>query len=133
MRTQPSHYTENNSPMGRARKRRYLESHREAVRKRNRAQKAKQRALWKGWVFTLLGGLCRCCKEAHPAFLSIDHVDGGGKKELEGLGRDKYYRQVTIFVADNPGQRKYQILCHNCNFAKHFYPGGCPHGGNRRD
>lgn len=27
------------------------------------------------------GGLCKCCGESSPDFLSLDHIDGGGNKD----------------------------------------------------
>ncbi len=46
--------------------------------------------------------------------LQVDHVHGGGKKELSKyVSRQAYYRQV---LADTEG--KYQLLCANCNWIK---------------
>jgi hypothetical protein len=40
-------------------------------------------------------------------------VNGGGKKELEGMNQDAYYRKV---IRDTEGL--YQLLCANCNWIK---------------
>ena len=58
------------------------------------------------------------------AFLCLDHVVPCGiakRKEqgcAEGVWRDALRRN---FPPD------YQLLCYNCNCAKAFNPGGCPH------
>lgn len=58
-------------------------------------------------------------------FLAIDHVEGNGaahRRELGGTG--------TVFYAwlvKNNFPKEFQILCHNCNFAKFRNGGVCPH------
>ncbi len=78
-------------------------------------------------VLEYYGSLCRCCGEARPAFLAIDHVNGGGNKHRKQFGRGvAFYRWV---LATKP--EDIQILCHNCNQAKGFY-GECPHVSEAR-
>lgn len=74
-------------------------------------------------VIDAMGGACACCGEREPKFLAIDHVRG-----LEGQPRPK--GQMIYFLVRKEGypRDKYQLLCHNCNFAKGVY-GACPHGG----
>ena len=83
---------------------------------------------WRDAVLVLLGGKCRCCNEKHEAFLAVDHISGGGNKDVHSR-RETYYRRVVELIVSSPSQTKYQILCHNCNHAKSHYPGGCPHHG----
>jgi hypothetical protein len=78
-------------------------------------------------VFEAYGGaFCACCGEDHLVFLGIDHVNGCGNSERrdvsKGQGGVAFYR----WLKRNEFPEGYQVLCHNCNFAKHF--GGCPHG-----
>lgn len=69
------------------------------------------------------GGQCACCGETEIIFLGLDHVDGGGTSERKKVGAGyTYYLQVRKLWPDG-----LQVLCHNCNFAKHFDPNGCPH------
>lgn len=65
--------------------------------------------------------VCACCNEPHIEFLSVDHIEGGGRKHRKKLSGHFY----AWLVRNNypPG---FRILCHNCNFALGRY-GYCPH------
>ncbi len=70
---------------------------------------------------------CKCCGEDIDQFLAIDHLDGGGnahRRSIYGTATagDRFYR----WLRDNGFPPGFQILCHNCNFAKSAY-GVCPH------
>lgn len=77
------------------------------------------------------GGICICCQEDNSIFLTIDHIDSNGngsRKELEKETGHKmtggnFYRWLKKqgYPKDN-----FQVLCFNCNFAKHVL-GVCPH------
>lgn len=56
-------------------------------------------------------------------FLALDHINGGGKADREAKGgvADWWYALVKQGFPDG-----YQVLCHNCNWAKHSL-GVCPH------
>ena len=63
-----------------------------------------------------LGGVCKRCGFDDWRALQIDHVNGGGKKELQSkkyYNWRLYYRNV---LSDTTG--KYQVLCANCNWIK---------------
>lgn len=67
----------------------------------------------------LYGAKCSCCGEGFEPFLTLDHVQGDGKRErttANGKPANPYnaYRNA-IKKIDND---RYQILCMNCNFAK---------------
>lgn len=71
------------------------------------------------------GGKCNCCGESREVFLALDHIHGGGSEEADRLGGGTaLYRRLR-----NAGypKDKYQLLCHNCNWAKHHTGGNCPH------
>ncbi|MCK9370314.1 helix-turn-helix domain-containing protein [Candidatus Dojkabacteria bacterium] len=55
-----------------------------------------------------LGGKCNRCGFSDLRALQIDHINGGGSKEIT-----KYYKKM---IKEAPG--KYQILCANCNWIK---------------
>jgi hypothetical protein len=68
---------------------------------------------------------CACCGEQNMAFLTIDHIEGGGTKQMHELKRrgTPFYRWLR-----NSGYPSgYRVLCMNCNSALGFR-GYCPHG-----
>jgi hypothetical protein len=65
---------------------------------------------------------CACCGETKIEFLSFDHINGGGLKHLRQIGRGN----LMLWIRKNNYPKGFQILCHNCNFAKGHY-GKCPH------
>ena len=68
-------------------------------------------------IIGLLGGKCVRCDFVDDRALQIDHMDGNGKKDIKG-GGTAYYDKVRKFLAANPLQTVYQILCANCNWIK---------------
>lgn len=73
------------------------------------------------------GGKCACCGEAEPAFLVIDHIDGGGNKHRkEVFGRHEGHGPFIHWLWKNDFPPGFQVLCANCNTAKAYYP-VCPH------
>jgi hypothetical protein len=67
---------------------------------------------------------CACCGESTVEFLSVDHINGGGRQHrLEvGMRGGEFYR----WLKNNGYPTGYRVLCHNCNMAMGFY-GRCPH------
>lgn len=65
---------------------------------------------------------CACCGEKEYKFLGIDHVYGDGNKHRKKIGRGGLYQ----WLRNNNYPKGFQVLCHNCNFAKGHY-GECPH------
>ena len=65
---------------------------------------------------------CVCCGEATEKFLSIDHVNGGGREHRRRMRASSIYEGLR--KEGLPGG--FQVLCYNCNCAKGFY-GTCPH------
>lgn len=75
-------------------------------------------------VINQYGGKCSCCKESQIEFLAIDHIFGGGSKHRKNIPNNIY-----VWARDNNFPDELQVLCHNCNSAKHYY-GICPHMRN---
>lgn len=75
-------------------------------------------------VINHYGGKCNCCHESELIFLTIDHIDGQGAKHRRDLGQGKVI--YTWLKKNNYPKNNYQVLCFNCNFAKHVL-GECPH------
>jgi hypothetical protein len=63
-----------------------------------------------------LGNKCVRCGFSDKRALQIDHINGGGRKEIASFKSSKsYYRNV---LSDTTG--KYQVLCSNCNWIKSY-------------
>ena len=67
---------------------------------------------------------CMCCGETTMEFLSLDHINGGGKHHRKAI--NKVGNGFYDWVVKNNFPEGLQVLCHNCNLAKGFY-GECPH------
>ena len=78
-------------------------------------------------VFGHYGGACGCCAEKHLEFLTLDHIDGGGRKSrmLPGA-RSGHHFYLQLRKKGYPS--RYRVLCFNCNAAMGLF-GGCPHSG----
>ena len=69
-------------------------------------------------VIILLGGKCVRCGFCDERALQIDHINGGGKRELTKKTNTQYLKDVII--STNLREEKYQLLCANCNWIKRF-------------
>jgi DNA repair exonuclease SbcCD ATPase subunit len=124
------------TPEGKARQKKYRQEHRahlaECAKKRRAANRDQENTVQRARhlklrlaVLEAYGGKCACCGETHPHFLSIDHKNGGGKKDRIAKGcRESGGNWYRYLLKDHPDH--VQILCHNCNMAKGHY-GVCPH------
>jgi hypothetical protein len=65
---------------------------------------------------------CGCCGENELIFLVMDHVNGGGNAHTKEHGIIVLY----WWLKKNNYPEGFQVLCHNCNFAKHIL-GICLH------
>lgn len=67
---------------------------------------------------------CACCGETTIQFLTIDHINGGGREmrriELRGSGG------LYNFLKNSNYPDGYRVLCYNCNCSIGHY-GYCPH------
>ena len=79
---------------------------------------------------------CRCCgKNSHIEFLAIDHIAGkkqmDSEPELVELGYSSSLRSkgLQYWIIKNNFPKGFQILCHNCNYAKGIRRNNnkCPH------
>jgi hypothetical protein len=82
------------------------------------------------------GNKCACCGETERAFLSLDHVYGGGlkhkRKYKEETGHVLTKDALCRLLKINNYPDSFQILCHNCNQAKGFH-GECPHVTKKKE
>lgn len=73
-------------------------------------------------IVNAYGGECKCCGETQPYFLTIDHINGGGKKHRATVGYgQKFY---TWLKHNNYPLDEFRLLCMNCNLAIGAY-GSC--------
>lgn len=105
---------------------RYCEKHR--VLRANAVKRTIRRL--KLEVLNAYGGpQCACLKcperSSNLAFLSIDHIGGGGTKHRKSIGggsSDMYY-----WLKKNNFPSGYRVLCHTCNQGRQINGGECPH------
>ncbi len=129
-------WAEANREKCREARRRWGGRHPEKVLEKTRAYRKKHperiRAYSRKWsqklkrtIIELYGGNCNCCGETELEFLSIDHIKGGGRKELRKLNI-----RVTSFyrwLRKQPlNRRRYRVLCMNCQCGFKFGR-TCPH------
>ena len=74
-----------------------------------------------------LGGVCVCCGESEKKFLTIEHVNGGGRQHRADRGTSGILRDIRDSGYD---QEMFKVLCYNCNCSKGRW-GYCPHQRRR--
>jgi len=99
----------------------------ETARRLARESQARMRKQRRDELVAAYGGKCSCakCPETNPAFLTLEHVNGGGKEHRQQLGSHTYEDlRRRGFPQDG-----YTLLCWNCNAMTR---GGktCPHEGD---
>jgi hypothetical protein len=94
-------------------------------RSRSPEEVRRRRGIIKAEVFSAYGDRCACCGEAQKEFLSIDHVNGRGAQHRRRC-RLRSGDQTYSWLRRRKYPRGYQLLCYNCNMAKH-HCGQCPH------
>ena len=86
---------------------------------KNAARVKKRDQLARTAVVEGLGSVCFHCGYSDARALQIDHIRGGGMKELRSaIGRSTYHKNVL--ASFNRGEDKYQLLCANCNWIKRY-------------
>jgi hypothetical protein len=87
---------------------------------------------YKKRVFDAYGGFrCVCCDITNPVFLTIDHINGNGNKHRKSIGANASGCHMYAWLVKNNFPEGYQVLCWNCNHAKHV-DGTCPHQNIKR-
>ena len=76
-------------------------------------------------TFAQYGRVCACCEEDRQEFLAIDHINGGGKRHFQELGKSGTGFYTWLKKQGYPDG--YRVLCHNCNQSLGNF-GYCPHG-----
>lgn len=116
-----------NQPLIDAYNKDYYQRHRERLLPpaRERARKkyieqAKGRSIKMEFIAEY-GGMCSCCGEANPLFLTLDHIHGRTEKRLRGW---RLYENLKRAGWPKDGLR---LLCFNCNSGRQLNGGICPH------
>jgi len=113
----------------------YRDKHKEKIRSKARrhyhrwAQKYHaQRQVRRKEMIDILGGHCVKCGIDDIRVLQIDHINGGGIKEIRHHSQEWLYKRVI--KSFQKGENKYQLLCANCNWIKKWEKNEHPY---RRD
>jgi hypothetical protein len=77
----------------------------------------------KATVLAHYGNKCVCCGETEPMFLTIDHINGGGRRHRASMREANIHRWLV--KANFPVA--FQLLCYNCNSGRYRNGGVCPH------
>lgn len=96
----------------------------ECMKARKRDAARARHAQYRQDALDAYGGQCACCGEQEPTFLAIDHVNNDGNTQRSELGQGSF--KIYRWLKNQGYPDGYQVLCHNCNYAKHVR-GVCPH------
>ncbi len=77
-------------------------------------------------VMEAYGGACSCCGENELVFLQIDHVNNDGNRHYY-KGKRMCGTALYAWLKREHYPDDFQVLCANCNSAKHINGGRCPH------
>lgn len=109
----------------------YRKSHREICIKRTVASNRKTRRHYRELAIAHYGGTppsCKCCGELEKRFLTIDHMNGGGRQHR--LVMNNKAGGVAGWLVKSGYPDGFQVLCMNCNWGKYINNGTCPHKNN---
>lgn len=104
----------------------------ECMKGRGRESAKRRHVRLRAAALDAYGSKCSCCGESESVFLVIDHVNNDGsehRKELTKNGNRRSGGSLVTYrwLRDHNYPDGFQVLCHNCNYAKSV--GGCPHRG----
>lgn len=66
---------------------------------------------------------CACCGEGTLAFLTFEHINGGGRKHRQLTGGGGF----ISWLRKNDYPPGIEVLCMNCNHGRRVNGGVCPH------
>jgi hypothetical protein len=85
-----------------------------SFKRKKQTRSKRTREKFRQVILEAYGSRCACCGTDYQHHLTIDHVNGGGRAHREQFGSTGFLRDIIASEFSND----YQILCHNCNFAK---------------
>jgi hypothetical protein len=74
----------------------------------------RRRAMWRVQVIEHYGGVCTCCGETNPAFLSVDHVNNDGAEHRLVTNNTN----ICGWLVRNGFPDGFTVLCYNCNLGR---------------
>ena len=104
----------NKTPKRKKWQKEYRGKNMERIRKNNDRYNHKSRQE----VVDLLGGKCKRCGFTDIRALQIDHINGGGYKEIRDISSKQRLKLVIEAIKNKVN--KYQLLCANCNWIKRY-------------
>lgn len=119
-------YYSRNRDQVKASARKYYWENREKIREYDNWYHKERHRKLKAQVVEHYGGKCACCGEEEILFLSVDHIDENGA-EMRKSGSHPTGTQFFQWLVRQGYPLDFQILCYNCNIAKHRNGGICPH------
>lgn len=72
--------------------------------------------------FNHYGHKCRCCGESIFEFLTVEHINGNGRKHRN----ENNINNIYLWLIKNNFPEGFEILCYNCNCGKRLNK-VCPH------
>jgi hypothetical protein len=91
------------------------QEYQDSINERREQKRKYYKNLWLS-IVNHYGGKCAMCGESRLEFLTIDHVDGGGRKQVKLLGGK---RSLYRWIIKNNFPNGFQVLCWNHNYLKH--------------
>jgi len=100
------------------------DGHRSVCKRCMQKERATYTKRAKDAAFEAYGGYkCVCCGEANPKFLTLDHINGGGRANRRNQSGIGFY----VWLRNNNYSADLQVLCYNCNCGRAHNNGVCPH------
>jgi hypothetical protein len=78
-------------------------------------------------VISHYGGVCHCCGESIEKFLTIDHINGGGRAHRRAISYDRAGDSFYAWLVREGFPPGFALLCYNCNCGRARNGGLCPH------
>lgn len=93
--------------------------YREKLRASARKSVTRGREKLRREIFEILGSRCTRCGFSDVRAIQVDHINGGGRKEIASFGNQiyRYYKYLLSYLKED-NKNKYQLLCANCNLIK---------------
>ncbi|MFZ2151786.1 MAG: hypothetical protein WAV09_01615 [Minisyncoccia bacterium] len=103
----------------RERKKIYMQKYHKERRKKSPHYQRDYLRKMRDSVVTALGSKCVRCSFSDKRALQIDHINGGGSNERKTRGfSHSFHKHVLVSFINN--EKKYQLLCANCNWIKRY-------------